>query len=429
MSAAPRRPTALLLGNYRPALRIAEMLRERDMDVICGIEGSDHCAEFSRYIAQMWNHPKLAEGPDKFLNALRDLVHDRPDIELVIPLEEAFVRLIAEQESQLPCGPNYVTVDKRLVNLCLDKPSLLTQAEQAGVPVAPFRQVDTLSSMNDALEALGYPVVVRPEDSTRRLFDRKAITLCNEPDRDHWFAAWPSDQRAMLIQRKVGGIRHNCYFAAQSGRIRQYLHAIITRTDRFDGSGLAVEGETIAPDPAILGYTRRLIAKLDYCGIGCVQYLVDPVDESVFFLEINPRIAGNHAVPEFCGLDLCGFMIDGPSPAKTGEIRFGQSGVRYSWIAGDLEGLKSGIRRGEIGIGQAASWVGKIIRNIFRSNVDMTLVLRDPLPGIVNLVDVIPGVGHFTKLRKQPRARANTEIPTNDGLGNTVSGAARRAWR
>ena len=426
MSAAAPSSAALLLGNYRPALQVAEFLRSREMYVMCGIEGSDHCAQYSRFVDEMWDHPPMSEGPDVFLSALQKLAEDRPEITLIIPLEEAFVRLIAERRKSLPAGPHFATVADELVKTCLDKPALLKQAKAAGLPVAPFHQVRSLSELDHALKDLGYPVVVRPWDSTKRLFGRKAVTLDGDPARQSWFATWPADQEAMLIQRKVQGVRHNCYFAACNGKIERYLHATITRTDHFDGSGLAVEGETIEPDPSILAFNDRLIKRLDYSGIGCAQYLVDTAEQTVFFLEINPRIAGNHAVPEFCGVELCQFLVDGGG-SDEGSIRCGRSGVRYSWIAGDLEGLKSGLKQREIGPDQAAVWLARCLRNAVSSNLDMTFRLRDPIPGLVNLVDVVPGIGHLTRLR---RNRAAPRLTGQIAPGNApISSGTRKAWR
>ena len=391
-----RRSAVLLLGNYRPTLPLAEMFFRRDIHVIAGSEGCDHCAEFSRFVSEMWDHPKVADT-NGFLSALTDLLNRRPEIDLVVPVEEAFVRFFAKHRADLPERVRTAMVDAQLAQTCLDKVALLGIARSAGIPVAPFRLVDTLDGLRGALAELSYPCVVRPEDSANRLFGHKALTLQSDRDREGWFAAWPAEQRSLLLQRKVGGIRHNCYFAAESGRIGRYLHAIIERTDRLDGSGLAVEGRTIPPEDEILNYSKKLVSELDYTGIGCIQYLVDEERDEIHLLEINPRIAGNHVIPEHCGLGLAEFLVDGAD----GDIRFGRAGVRYSWIAGDLEGFKSELLRGALGPAQAVNWLGRIVRNAVRTDVDVMFNARDPLPGIVNFLDVIPGIGHVTRLRRQ----------------------------
>ena len=106
------------------------------------------------------------------------------------------------------------------------------------------------------------------------------------------------------------------------------------------------------PDPDLQSYTLRLLESLNYTGIGCAQYLVDGTTGKVAFLEINPRVAGNHAVPEHCGLDLTNTMMEltlSGKPAET-KLKFGRIGVRYTWLAGDLEGLKLALRNREVGL-------------------------------------------------------------------------------
>ncbi|WP_419909559.1 hypothetical protein [Hoeflea sp.] len=396
MRSGPDHSAVLLLGNYRPTLPLSEMFFRRDIYVIAGNEGCDHCAEYSRFVSEIWIHPKVADAKE-FLSALTNLLRDRPEIKQIVPVEEAFVRFFAKHASDLPKHVRIAMADAQLAQTCLDKVELLGIAGAAGIPVAPYRLADSMDSLHDALKELSYPCVVRPEESANRLFGQKALTLHSDLDRDRWFGTWPAEQRSLLLQKKVGGIRHNCYFAADSGRICRYLHAIILRTDRQDGSGLAVEGKTIPPEPTILTYSRKLVAELGYTGIGCIQYLVDEERDEVHLLEINPRIAGNHVIPEYCGMALGEFLVDGADDA----IRYGQPGIRYSWIAGDMEGFKSELLRGALGPGQAILWLGRMLRNAVRTNVDVMFNARDPLPGIVNLLDVIPGIGHITRLRRR----------------------------
>ena len=207
----------------------------------------------------------------------------------------------------------------------------------------------------------------------------------------------------MILQRKAQGIRHNLYFAALDGVMCRALHAVITRTDRIDGAGLAVDGITIEPDADLMRHTQAMLAELDYSGIGCAQFLVDEDSGVVSFLEINPRIAGNHAVPQHCGLDLGHFLValsrgerDG---LADGDMRIGRAGVRYSWLAGDIDGLKSSLKRREISLLQAWSWLGKLIDTARGAELDMMLSRDDRLPGIITLLDVIPGIGHITRRR------------------------------
>ena len=407
--------SVLLLGNYRPTLVIARILSSQGYHVVSGLEGCDRGAEYSRFVDEIWNHTHAARNEAGFIRELRDLLERRSDIAFVIPVTENFVRLFAQASVPVPENVTVVMNDPQIVNSCLDKTGMLKLARSCRVPVAPYETVEDLGGLSAALKNIGYPVVIRPMDSTLRLFGKKAITLDNETCLQQWFPEWPEAHSELLVQEKAPGIRHNMYFAAVDGKLLKYLHTRIDRTDRMDGSGLAVDGTTVNPDPVLQGFTADLAAGLNYTGIGCAQYLVDEHTGKAVFLEINSRIAGNHAVPEFCGLGLTEFMMQLATGKKIDQtdLEYGRPNVRYSWVVGDLEGLKLAIRNREIGLFQAMEWFGKCITTGFGSQLDMMFNRQDMKPALVSLLKVLPGARHIlNRERYFPVTRQNSTDQT-----------------
>ena len=302
--------TVLLLGNYRPTIILARVLSKKGFTVICGREGCDGGAQYCRYVDELWDHPRVSNDAEKFLIALRDFLAKRPEISVVYPVSEEFVRLLADNHETLPAGPAYAMVRPATVAQCLDKAGMMNLAVGCGVPTAPFEIVGESKRFTEAVGRIGIPLVIRPEKSTDRIDGKKAFHFNGQADiADTCRDALRAGQR-LLLQRKAEGRRHNLYFGAVNGKLVRYLHALILRTDMLDGTGLAVEGVTIEPDPKLRDYAERLIGALGYTGVGCAQFLVDEATGSVSFLEINPRIAGNHAVPEAAGLGLSTLPID-----------------------------------------------------------------------------------------------------------------------
>lgn len=427
--AQPQPGTVVLLGNYRPTLVLARRLGQAGYRVISGLQGCDRGAELSRHVDEVWDHPCVKADRDEFLEALNALLVERPDITCVYPVAEEYVRFFAERRPALSRPVTLAMVHPQTVDACLNKPFMMELARQAGIPIAPFAQVRTREELIERAEAIGFPIVLRPADSTQRLNGEKAVLVRSRDHLDQVNPVWPRDQAALLIQRKAAGIRHNLYFAAVDGKVCRYLHAVITRTDRKDGSGLAVDGKTIAPDPTLRRYTETLAAELDYTGVGCAQFLVDEATGAVSFLEINARIAGNHAVPEHCGLDLGAFLI---AVAVGDDIdrapREGRAEVRYSWLAGDLDGLKSSWRRGELSTAETISWARKVVTTAWGAHLDMMFNWRDPMPGLVTFLDVLPGIGHLTRRRW----RVNTSRPDTADAARPIGPAIRKeavSWR
>lgn len=411
MTVTADKETILLLGNYRPTLTLARVLSKQGFRIISGLEGCDGGAEYSRHVDQIWHHQPVKTNPEGFLKSLPAFVRAN-NVAVIFPVSEEFVRLFAERPD-LECGNAVIaTVHADLIKRCLDKISMMKLAQAYNIPTAAFAFAGNQSQLLKKSQALGFPLVIRPQDSNQRIDSKKALFIQDMQDLNRQLPKWPALQKGLIIQKKAKGRRHNIYFAAQRGKLYRYLHAVILRTDIKDGSGLAVEGITIRPDAQLQRFTATLVKNLDYSGIGCAQYLVDEDTGNISFLEINPRIAGNHAVPEFAGLELSSILVD-MAKNKALDTRFihGATGIRYVWTYGDLLSTKSAWLRREIGNIATIARILRAIRAGFRAHIHMSYVWHDPRPAIMSLLSLVPNwrrlfARHTHRERSTARAQA-----------------------
>lgn len=404
----------LLLGNYRPTLTLARNLKAKGWSVVVGARGCDGGAEYSRAVAEIWDHPDPAADQAGFISALEAYVQSRPDIQTVFPVAEEYVRLFAEQPAAAKGLPGLVTVPAKTVNTCLDKMAMLHLADRCQVPTAAYGSATDAAGLLEVLERIGYPAILRSMVSTVRLGGKKAVTVNSAEEVGALGIEWDDLPAGIIAQRKFSGRRHNFYFAAYKGRLVRELHAVIVRTDRPDGSGLAVEGITITPDSELKLQTEALLAGLGYSGIGCAQYLVDETTGDTSFLEINARIAGNHAVPDYAGLDLEDFLMD-TSAGKVPDLkhRVGRSDISYAWTTGDLMAAKESYLRGEISAFAALKHAGLAVLKGLRADVDMVFSSRDIRPGIMALWGVLPRLNRWQKPANE-QERADEQLLPED---------------
>src|SRR5262245_10774848 len=328
----PRSGAVLLLGNYRPTICLVRELHALGYRTIVGRGGGEGGAEYSRFTDETWDHPPC-DG-DGFVRALAAFLGRRPDVRVVFPVGEAFVRVVAAARERLPASRIYAIPRAAAIEAVLDKVAAYALATSVGVPVAPYAVVDAPATLRARCTTIGWPVVLRPLGATGGLAGEKALIVTSESDLDRVLAA-TRGHGEILAQRYVTGRRHNLYFAARKGRLVRLLEAVIERTDRLDDTGLAVEGRSIEPTPDLVRYTGRLAAALDYTGVGRAQFLVDPRSGAASFLEVNPRIAGNHAIAEAGGLELAALSI-ALAAADPPDVPFvlGRPGLRYAWTYG-----------------------------------------------------------------------------------------------
>jgi hypothetical protein len=134
------------------------------------------------------------------------------------------------------------------------------------------------------------------------------------------------------------------------------------------------------------GFSELLTRRLDYTGIGCIQFLANEEDGNSYFLEFNPRLDANGALPYFCGIDFPRQAID-VHRCLRGEIvslpQYSEDypvGKRIHWLLGDISGLLMDLKQRRVSAFHGTLWFFRILFALSRSSVHMTWSWKDPLP-------------------------------------------------
>jgi biotin carboxylase len=380
--------TVLILGGRHPALAALRALAAAGYRVVVGDGGEYSTVRHSRYCTEIWRHPAPRDG-EAFLGALADYLARRREITAVLPLHDRYVALLAANRDRLPASVSLAAADSRVVETCLDKARMYALAAEAGVPHAMIREAAGRAELAAAADEVGYPCVVRPAVFGGPMPDQRKAMVCTDRDAiDVLVAEWPDPVGSMLVQRHVEGRRHNLWFAAREGEVLATLQAVTLRTDRSDGTGILVEGLTVAPDARLRGYLETLVARLDYTGVGGAQFIV-PDHGEPSFLEINPRPAGTGLpILRHCRLDLAVAAVQLASndadwrPDATYRHPVGR---RYAWTSRDLYGLGMAISRREVSARGTARWLAGAALAAARADVHLVWDRHDPLPALAVL--------------------------------------------
>ncbi|MEM9248845.1 MAG: ATP-grasp domain-containing protein [Pseudomonadota bacterium] len=385
MTSRASSPTVLRLGNYRPALTVARSLRARGHQIWVSRDNGSGAAHASRAVTGIWDDPGSTD-PALQYDALAAFLAERPDIEIVFPLQEHYVRGFFANRHRLPDDRLYIMPNRTAAEICADKSALLDIVTEAGLPCARNATVYSLDELHSAQAQIGFPLVVKPVDSTIWLGAQKVLICRDAAEFAAAFPAWPAPHSALIVQTYVDGPRVNLYFAAKNGRPIRYLAARIGATDLRDGTGLATDGVTIPVEPRLREMADALLEILDYHGVGCIQVLQDRHTGALSFLEINARIGGNHAITDHCGMGLDSLALDLAAGHPVADrLVIGRSGVRYVWTKGALRGAASALRHGETGRLGFALRVARALRLAVTTRAQVTFCWSDPLPSLVIL--------------------------------------------
>jgi predicted ATP-grasp superfamily ATP-dependent carboligase len=216
----------------------------------------------------------------------------------------------------------------------VDKSLLTSAAETAGMTVPPTEIFADAEELLRAAHRFRYPVIVKPAIG-------KPARRCEHPPSVRFFA-----QRSgpFLVQpcldeglRSVAGV-------VWRGRLVAAVHQRYTRTWPAD-AGMASAGETTEPD---LDLEEQMLVLLDdYDGVFQADL------HGRYLLDVNPRPYASLGLAVAAGANLVGIYCELAAGREVQFVR-ARPGVRYRWLEGDLRHTWDALRRGNIGMRQAA---------------------------------------------------------------------------
>ncbi len=398
--------SVLLIGNYRPTIPLSRELSAKNFNVIVGVtDAPERGYEYSRRVSEMWEHVNQEERPTIFLEELNQFVASRDDIIAVIPVAEDTLVLINENRDKLIKPELFALAEKNHISTCIDKSKSIQFVATTDVDQAPFEFAHNLTELKTACKTIGYPIVLRPICTTNQFGTNKALLCHDEKNLEEHLPKWPKGHAKIIVQKLFRGRRHNIYFAAEKGEIKRALQCVAFRTDRIDGTGMQTTGEILSLNSKLLKDTQTLVSKMNYSSVGCAQFMVDEKTGKTTFIELNPRIAGSHALPEGERLELGIALVNLVQGRPVSTIPGGKPGNIYAWTYGDLGGLTREIRAGRITIREAVKWFGTALYYAFRAERHVTWSWRDPKPTLAAYAI------KASKLLRKPFERApKTEI-------------------
>lgn len=379
----PGRGKVVLIGNYRPAVTAIRQLHKAGRKTLLVSEAGNRCADASRYLESCVFLPPSSSISEGLRLQLPDILASDPEIDCVLPLTEESINAIAELRPQLPEHVHIASPAADTVALCHDKFSWLDFISGLDLACPEYKVAHDRDEFAASVERLGFPIVVRPVESGKRVGTRKAVTLFDTGDAAKLSENWPEDLNGLLLQKKVGGIRHNIFFAARHGEIICEQYSLSYRTDRFDGSGSTTASRTIAANPEMSSQLAAAARAMNYHGIGCAQFLGDRNGNVTNFLEINPRFGATYVVIEAAGMQFTRLTCELADPdcdVEWAKAWQGDTGTHAIWASGDLQGMMYSLRHGDMTLSQAARWFAGTIWLALTADTHSIWSWRDPMP-------------------------------------------------
>ncbi|MFK7963344.1 MAG: ATP-grasp domain-containing protein [Burkholderiaceae bacterium] len=293
----PEQKTALLtLGRLPKALDVARALAGAGYRVIVAEPFAWHLCRVSRSVSRSYQTPAPNDGPDRYRQALLDII-EREQVDLVVPVSEEAMHVVLLAPA-LPARTRLLASRADLVRQLHDKQAFIALARENKLLVPDTTRLGTEQARQLIARE---PVVIKPVYSCAG--NEIAFLAAGDP----LPAADPN--RPLLVQKRLDGAHLSTQSLAHRGRL---LGSVTYRGTLF--SGTVAAGFEQAPNAAVDDWVRTFVDQTQYSGFIAFDFICDERGRP-HAIECNPRLtSGIHFMEPS---SLASAMLN---PASASEI-------------------------------------------------------------------------------------------------------------
>ena len=309
--------------------------------------GTDHAAFTSRYVARAAVYPNPLSDKSAFQRWALDF-HQQHRFALIIPPTEATLIPLHEARDEPGFADVLALPPPRAVELGFDKEQVRALAASLGIATPPNLLIHNASELKSpAIEEWlkDTAVVIKPIRSkiwSGRGASEPRVQIATSQKELHEFVEPIVLLTPVQLQPWVPGKGNSIELLVNRDEVSMsFAHERIHELP-LTGGGSSYR-KAIAPPPALLEGSAKLMRALEWHGVAMVEYRCDDASDRHWLMEINGRFWGSLHLPLFAGVDFPNGLVDllvhhrVPLPQKT-PVR---NGVYARNVSRDLDWIKA----------------------------------------------------------------------------------------
>lgn len=330
----------VLDANQRSALAVTRSLGKRNIDVFTAEETVTSLAGASKFSIKNYTYPSPASSSGEFIEALSKLVKQQ-HIDMLLPMTELTALLLLEHRSLFPSArlpfPDINTVDS-----ISDKCSLMHIAEKLHVPIPDTLYIENPEEINNNLESLPYPVVIKPGKSWIKIqhkWCRTTVRYAGSPQQARNILDTDSalKNHPFMIQQHISGHGQGVFSLYENGTpVAFFAHRRLR--EKPPSGGVSVLSQSIPVEEELGSYTRKLLDHAGWHGVAMAEFKISH-EGKPYLMEINTRFWGSLQLAIDAGIDFPWLLYQAASGEMTGPVVDYRKGVKLRWLLGDLDSL------------------------------------------------------------------------------------------
>ena len=190
----------------------------------------------------------------------------------------------------------------------LNKQKFNTELEKQGIVHPKSFSTNDKTDIKEIAEKIRYPCIVKPASSEffRLDFNTKFFMVETKKQLMEKYTKAVSRNHEVIIQEVIPGdaghmYGFNTYYTKKFESYGNFVFRRIRQWPPFSGNGILIEN---VEKPELEKIITSLIKKIKYHGIVDAEFKIDPRDNTINLIEINPRCWMQVSLPLRCRINL-----------------------------------------------------------------------------------------------------------------------------
>ncbi len=242
----------------------------------------------------------MSKHPQKFIASLLDYLERNPH-ECLLPMEQDTLDLILQNRHEFEQLTLLPFADDETYRVFRDKGKTAELARRIGIPHPRTVRPSSPGQVAEETKTLSFPVLVKP----RHGWSGQGIRYVQNPAElpEAYCQVHHIDPCPLVQERIPQGEKYHvdCLLDENSRPIAIVsLHELRNYPLR---DGLSTVQESVwRPDLAELSV--QILRANNWYGVACIDFMIDPRDDTPVLLEVNPRFWGPLEAPIACGINF-----------------------------------------------------------------------------------------------------------------------------
>jgi len=316
-------------GQYRKALTIVRALGDSNYNIYVSSSQRFCIARYSKYVKKFIHYPDYKSSEKKFLKFIKKIISIY-NIKIILPIEDESVEIFSRKKELFKTVfipiPDY---DKFIV--ARDKAKTLIEAKSAGIDIPKTWFLENIKKIDKIKDKIEYPAVIKPKKSSG---SRGIAYIKNKKDFLNKYLKVHQKYKYPMIQEYIpqNGKKYQVLLLRdKKGKIvASAVQELIRQFPVRGGPGTLFK--TIK-NKKLLEKSIKLLDKIDWFGIACVEFIEDTRNGRNVLMEINPRFWGTLNLSINAGVNFPKILVEGKQEQ---EITC-KEGIYCQWlIPGDI---------------------------------------------------------------------------------------------